>query len=136
LFKCHRAVWQTTLFLSWVYNKRDPERSRDIHVEFAVKNLKEKHPELLELDLYWAHRDRFDVSVASVADVVAAYFGRLTGFGYTKHLLHIGSRNSYTWVYECLRSDVVTPPPQYNDDRFRVCDDGLVDRLTGEVVTL
>lgn len=135
LFKCHRAIWQTTLFISWVFNKRDPERSRDIHINYVVNNLKEKHPELLELDLYWAHRERPDLRVLSLADVVAAYFGRLTGYGYTTHLYAIGGRNPYSWVYECLRSDVVTPPPQYNDDRFKVRDHGLVDSVSGEVVS-
>jgi len=136
LFKCHRSIWQSTLFISWVVNKSDPTRSRDVHIDYAVKNLKEKNPELLELALYWAFKDR-PREVMSAADVVGHYFAALDRYGFVKHYgysPYVG--NPYSWVFRCVRPEVVILPPEFNSPRFLVKDDGLLDTETGEIVTL
>jgi hypothetical protein len=132
LFTCHRAIWQSALFIPWVYNKKDMKRSRDIHIEFATTNLKEKNPELLVEELYWAFRERQEAR--SVAEVIAGYFGFLMRCGFVKHDYAAGGREAFTWVYSCLLPQVIHLPPELNSPRYRFGTKGIVDSETGEVV--
>jgi len=135
LFECHRSIWQSTLFIAWVLNKRDPARSRDIHIKYAAQNLYEKNPELLVKDLYWAFRDHHDIE--SVATVVGHYFRSLVRNGFVeRHPFAMQGRNPYTWVYHCLRPEVVRLPPEYNSQRYRIRGAELLDIETGEVISL
>lgn len=129
IFKCHRAIWQSTLFLTWVFNKAFAERSPTIIVEFAIKNL-ERHPELLDRELKWAFRDR--QGVLSAADVVSSYFSHLEKYGFVRAVECSG--NPYRWVFECLVPRVVALPPEYNNPRFLPRKDGILDTKTGELI--
>lgn len=126
LFTCHRAVWQSTLFDSWIFKKADAGRSRSILVKYAEETLKKAH--MLEMDLYWAHRDRS--GVASVAQVVGNYFSRLEECGFVR-TVERGKHPRY-WAFECLLSRVVALPPEFNNPRFRPLADGILNTETGE----
>lgn len=135
LFTCHRAVWQSALFIPWVYNKRDENRSRDIHVEFATNNMHEQQSELLVKELYWAFRER-PREFLGLADVIADYFGFLTRCGFVKHEFAYSGRVPYTQVYSCLLPTVFRLPPELNEPRYRFNSAGVVDTQTGEVIIL
>lgn len=127
LFRCHRAIWQSTLFISWVFNKADTTRSQDIHVEFAVDNMKRQHPELLQKELFWAFRDRSDI--VSMGDVIGNYFKRLAEYGFA-HFFDGFAHNPYSWVFECDRPRTVALPPEYNNRRYLPREDGVHDTKT------
>lgn len=126
LFTCHRAVWQSTLFDSWIFQKADVRRSRNILVKYAEETLKKAH--MLEMDLYWAHRDR--VGVTSVAQVIGNYFSRLEECGFVCTVER--AKHPRYWAFECLLSRVVALPPEFNNPRFRPLADGILDTETGE----
>lgn len=126
LFTCHRAVWQSTLFDSWIFQKADARRSRTILVKYAEETLKKAH--MLDMELYWAHRDR--VGVASVAQVLGEYFRRLENVGFVRSTER--GRHPRYWAFECLISKVVALPPEFNAPRYRPLEDGILDTVTGE----
>ncbi len=135
LFTCHRVIWQSTLFVSWVHGKADPERSRDIHIDYAVENLRKHYPDLLVDDLYWAFRDRKDVT--SVGDVVGRYFAFLAKWGFAERYDHVGYiGNPFSWVFRCVMPKVVALPPEYNSPRYRPRPDGVLDIETHRFIEL
>lgn len=133
LFAVHRTVWQSTLFVSWVWGKDDPTRSRFVSVEYAVKNLHDTHPDFWEQSLYWAHKDRGDVLQPAAA--VGDYFLALRDYGF---LEEAGGNPAkpYTWKFQCVRPRVVTLPPEYNGTRYLPRAEGAFDTQTGQLIKL
>lgn len=133
LFKCHPVIWQSTLFIAWVFNKADMRRSRDIPVEYVLSNLKKQHGDLLELELYWAHKDRADVM--EPAEVVGEYFHFLATCGFVRPSTVTGCiDNPFSWDFECLMPRVVALPPEFNSPRYRPREVDILDTETGEVI--
>lgn len=131
LFAVHRSVWQSTLYLSWVWNKNDPSRSQFISVKYAVDNLRKHHPEFFVPDLLWAYRDRGDVRDPAAA--VGDFFLSLRDCGF----LEEGDGkpwNPYSWNFRCVVPRVVPLPPQYNGKRYIPRSDGVWDRETERLV--
>lgn len=127
LFTCHRTVWQSTLFDSWIFQKADARRSRSILVKYAVETLKKAH--MLDMELYWVHRDR--PGVMSVAHVVGSYFSRLVDCGFARTVKR--GKHPLWWEFECLLPRVVALPPKFNNARYRPLEDAILDTETGEL---
>ena len=129
LFTCHRVIWQSTIYRSWVFNKAEPGRTKGILVEFVIENLQMNH--LLEPELYWAFRDR--PGVPSPAHVVGAYLRHLEMLEFVSK---VQGHESFPlwWGFECLVSRVVPLPPKFNNPRYRPLEDGILDTATGEII--
>jgi hypothetical protein len=133
LFAVHRCVWQSTLFVSWVFGKDDPTRSRFVSVEYAVKNLRDTHPDFWEQSLYWAYKDRRDLVEPAAA--VGDYFLALRDYGF---LEEAGGRpdKPYTWKFQCVHPRVAALPPEYNNKRYLPREDGVFDSETRQLIKL
>ena len=127
LFTVPRTVWQSALFLSWVFNKQDPTRSRIISVKCAVDNLHQQHPEFWEKALFWAHRDRRDA--LDPATVVGDYFLFLRDLGFIEEDYGRSSR-SLTWKFKCVMPRAAPIPSEYNTKRYLPREDGVFDTQT------
>ena len=130
IFACHRAVWQSALFISWVFNNADVDRSLSISIKVLVEELKQKHPELLEHELILALRSTADDE--SVANAVCHYFGLLEEYGFVRD--KGDAANSRGRVFECLRPRVVALPPEFNNSRYRPRENGILDVETGQII--
>jgi len=133
LFTVPRTVWQSSLFLSWVFNKQDPTRSRIISVKCAVDNLHQQHPEFWEKALFWAHRDRHDV--LDPATVVGDYFLFLRDLGFIEEDYGRSSR-PLTWKFKCVMPRVAPIPSECNSKRYLPRVDGVFDTQTKQHITL
>lgn len=132
LWTVHRTVWQSALFRSWVFNKRDLERSRIVSVKYALKQLRDTHPEIWEECLYWAWKD--DARAQSASDVVGEYFRTLARCGF----LH-GTGNwgpSYGWKFECVVPKFIAIPLEYNSPRYLPREGGVLDTESGRMISL
>jgi len=133
LFTVPRTVWQSALFISWVFNKQDPTRSRIISVKCAVDNLHQQHPEFWEKTLFWAHRDRRDV--LDPATVVGDYFLFLRDLGFIEE--DYGRPNRpLTWKFRCVMPRVAPIPTEYNSKRYLPREEGVLDTQTKQFIKL
>lgn len=122
IFTCHRTIWQSTLFISCILNQPDPAHSRRIPLDFAVKNLREAHPEFLDAEQLWVYGD----SCVTVA--VKQYFRRLVTYGFVRDV-DKGGR-----LFECVRSKVVALPPEFNNPRYRPLENGIFDTVAEQIM--
>lgn len=129
LFSCHRAVWQSSLFISWVFNEADLFRSRIISTNLAVKNLKDQHPELFDEENLWIYRDPSGDD--SIADVIRQYFILLGKYGFVRARGYGANRDR---IFERLRTRVVALPPRFNNPRYHPLEDGILDTATNEII--
>lgn len=131
LWTVHRTVWQSALFRTWVFNKRD--RSRFVSVKYALETLHERHPEMWEKTLFWAWKDVGD-RVRAPAAVIGDYFKMLAacGFFWEEH----ATGNPYSWKFICVKPELVLLPPKYNTPRYLPIDGGVHDTETGHDISL
>jgi hypothetical protein len=153
LFLCHRAVWQSSLFIPWVFKKREPGKSLAIPIEFVFKNLQKFSPDLLNHELVWAFQER--PGLLNLADVVGDYFTRLVQFGFVIAAYQNTLNPPYKWEFLCRRQDHELRPARLDDPQplanfspwdlpppydkkpwlyRRLSTGGILDRKTGKLV--
>lgn len=131
LFNCNRVIWQSSVFLSWVYRKRLPGREPDIAVWHVADNFMERHRDLLECDLVYAKGDVYEGP--RLQDVFSEYFSFLERCGFVEAAW---GRGKGTRVFKCVRPEVIIIPAEYNNSRYLPDARGLFDTETGRVIPL
>lgn len=132
LFTCHRTIWQSLVFLSWVHNKKRPGREPDIPVWYVADNLLERNPELIERDLIYSSKEVY--RGPRPAEPITEYLEFLEQVGFVEKTWE-GRKGAAVFV--CIRPGVVLLPREYNDPRYVLREPGCVrDRETGESIKL
>ena len=131
LFSCNRVIWQSSVFLSWVYRKRLPGREPDIPIWHVADNFMKHHRDLLESDLVFAKKDAY--TGPRLQDVFSEYFSFLEQCGFVEAVWGDGRG---TKVFKCVRPQVIIIPPEYNSARYLPLAGGLFDTESSSFVTL
>lgn len=129
LFTCNRVIWQSSVFLSWVYRKRLPDREPDIPVWYVADNFLKQHGDMVEKDLVYASKDVW--TRPRLPDVFSEYFTFLADCGFVRQSW--GDARGAK-VFMCTRPEVIHLPAEYNQPRYLPRSRGVLDSETGEVI--
>jgi hypothetical protein len=131
LFTCHRTVWQSTVFLSWVYRKQLSDRNPDIPLWYVADNFLKHNADLVERDLLYAKKDVY--CGPRLGEVFSDYFDFLETCGFVEKEWE-GRKGAA--VYMCVRPGLIVLPQEYNNERYLPRPEGVLDRESGEVIRL
>lgn len=139
VFDVHRIVWQSSIFNSWIYKRLSASGKTLVSVQAVTKWTKSSGLKLNK-DLIYNERIGMKAIAPGLSDVIAEYLNYLCTYGYlemteqTKRTATINNR--YYWFFERVREDIDIYPEEYNNERFKLIGDSIINVESGEIVDI
>lgn len=135
VFNCHRIVWQSAIFNTWIYRRITNSGKTIISVQYVTEWIRKKGIKLNN-DLVFTKDLELKDEVPCLSDVIADYLDYLCGYGYLKlsEMTTKTSKNKYYWFFESIRENMDIYPEKYNNDKYMYFGDNLIFKETGEII--
>jgi hypothetical protein len=136
VFNCHRAIWQSLIFIPWVHNKKVSGDNTSIPVRFVAENLERFAGRLL--NYRYLVGNRIGQRSPRLAEAIAEYFTGLTRYRFVVAEPGNASDPQWRWGFRIRTANNSVPghrdlPPEFNDPRryVRLENGVILDRETG-----